>query len=257
MKTELIVFELGTNNFHYAIAETDILVDEVDYISAPIERESYAETGEISKSSLTLNMPNSFQFAENVLKTTLETPLLVTVYEVETDGYVGISKPFVIWRGRVAGKELNGDLISLQCDSVFSSLRRPGLRAKYEFNCRHTVFDHGCRLSEGVWRHNTEVVSVTGNNIKVESINGKTTDYLGGIIIDSISTEQRLIIAQDKTSLTVNRPFADIIVGSSVVLIPGCDGTREICKNKFKNHLNFGGWPYIPTVNPFGGSKIM
>ena len=45
-------------------------------------------------------------------------------------------------------------------------------------------------------------------------------------------------------------------VGDTIYLYPGCDRTLATCTAKFGNSANFGGFPFIPTKNPFGGSPI-
>jgi len=42
-----------------------------------------------------------------------------------------------------------------------------------------------------------------------------------------------------------------------VKIYPGCDRVRATCESKFDNLDNFGGFPWIPTKNPFGGSSIV
>ena len=41
------------------------------------------------------------------------------------------------------------------------------------------------------------------------------------------------------------------IAGGGVPVYAGCDKTRETCSAKFNNHLQHGGFPDIPLVNPF------
>jgi hypothetical protein len=50
--------------------------------------------------------------------------------------------------------------------------------------------------------------------------------------------------------------FDGIAVGQAVTLYPGCDHTTTTCDGKFSNLNNYGGFPHIPTKNPFGGSPI-
>ena len=50
-------------------------------------------------------------------------------------------------------------------------------------------------------------------------------------------------------------PF-DIQVGDDFQVFAGCDKRLTTCKNKFNNHINFQGFPYIPSqdqVTKFGG----
>ena len=49
------------------------------------------------------------------------------------------------------------------------------------------------------------------------------------------------------TSPLVAAPSA----GDTVALYPGYDGQAETASNTFNNYANFGGFPFIPTGNPF------
>jgi len=40
----------------------------------------------------------------------------------------------------------------------------------------------------------------------------------------------------------------------SVTLYPGCSHTIADCRDKFNNLVNFGGFPWIPSKNPFNNS---
>ena len=66
------------------------------------------------------------------------------------------------------------------------------------------------------------------------------------------------------TQITIQRmpyslitQFEDEGAGTAISLYPGCDHTRETCKAKFDNLLNYGGFDWIPAKNPMGGSSIV
>ena len=40
-------------------------------------------------------------------------------------------------------------------------------------------------------------------------------------------------------------------VGDAVALYPGYDGSAAMCINTFGNYNHFGGFPFVPTGNPF------
>ena len=69
--------------------------------------------------------------------------------------------------------------------------------------------------------------------------------------------DHRLILAQDGDDVTLLLPFAENIVGSTIVLLAGCDHSITTCDTKFSTPLdplsnvrNFGGFPFVPTKNP-------
>lgn len=72
--------------------------------------------------------------------------------------------------------------------------------------------------------------------------------------------DARLILSQSGDDLQLLLPFPDSILGSTVVILAGCDHTVTTCDSKFNtpsdpqsNVVNFGGFPFVPTKNPFEG----
>ena len=56
--------------------------------------------------------------------------------------------------------------------------------------------------------------------------------------------------------LTLSRAVPGLLTGAAITLYPGCDHTRATCAAKFANLDNFGGFPWIPTRNPFDGGSL-
>lgn len=68
-------------------------------------------------------------------------------------------------------------------------------------------------------------------------------------------TLRRFITAHTGDSLTL-LTAPGFPVGTAVQLFPGCDGSAAGWQALAGDVLNFGGQPYIPTINPFGPAKI-
>ena len=52
--------------------------------------------------------------------------------------------------------------------------------------------------------------------------------------------------------LTLLVPFVNNPVGQQIRCLAGCLLRLSVdCEAKFANVINFGGWPYVPTKNPF------
>lgn len=63
---------------------------------------------------------------------------------------------------------------------------------------------------------------------------------------------RRSIGSSSGTSVTLRTPILkQLPVGTRVSLYAGCTKLVDSCENKFKNYANFGGFPDIPTKNPF------
>ncbi|PQO22067.1 hypothetical protein C2I36_15045 [Rhodobacteraceae bacterium WD3A24] len=83
-----------------------------------------------------------------------------------------------------------------------------------------------------------------------------------------IDSEVMRITAIGETEMTVDRAIegstlAQHFPGTAIAFRPvvelarGCDLRRDTCEAKFNNLANFGGFPNIPGINPFGGSSIV
>ena len=71
------------------------------------------------------------------------------------------------------------------------------------------------------------------------------------------SGAMRFIVNHVGATLYLSRPFVEDISGQVIDIFPGCDHLRTTCAGKFANGDNFGGFPYIPNINPFGGTAIV
>lgn len=70
--------------------------------------------------------------------------------------------------------------------------------------------------------------------------------------------DHRLILSQSGDDVTLLLPFPETIVGSTVVLLAGCDHSITTCDTKFNtpedtlsNVINYGGFAFVPNKNPF------
>jgi hypothetical protein len=69
--------------------------------------------------------------------------------------------------------------------------------------------------------------------------------------------ELRMITAHSGNVVTLVDSVADLVVGATVTLWPGCSRTVNHCQNKFSNLANYGGLPYLPAKNPFSGDALV
>src|SRR5690606_11068300 len=56
--------------------------------------------------------------------------------------------------------------------------------------------------------------------------------------------------------LTVTHPVEELQALDDIYVFLGCKHTLEDCDTTFNNALNYGGWPYIPRLNPMGQSSV-
>lgn len=121
------------------------------------------------------------------------------------------------------------------------------------------LYGGACGASPITHRVQGAVSGVSGAAITVPSAAGFATGHFAGGYATWQAgglTEKRMIVAHAGDLVTLSAVPPGLSAGAAVMLYPGCDHTLVTCEAKFANSANFGGFPFIPTKNPFGGSPI-
>ena len=155
------------------------------------------------------------------------------------------------WKGRVVGAEVEGARILLNCESVFSTLRRAGVRAKYQRLCRHALYGRGCGLDIAQHLATLTVSAVSGATVTVPGAAASPDGwYRGGVL--RFGVQLGFIIGHVGATLTLSRPMSELaaaltdpaldpVTGTplpvTVDIAPGCDLRAETCAAKFGNLL--------------------
>lgn len=235
-----------------------VLDSDGSWVPAPIEFGDFNQTGELSKDPLQISLPRDDEFALLFLGGVPEQVTTLTVFK----GHQGdVSEEFVVyWKGRVVASDLRDDQLVLECENIFSSIKRPGLRARYQKNCRHALYSRGCNLNDYDFATIATATDVVGKVVIVPDADSSDSPdgYFTGGVLEMGNGDKCYITkheGQEITLLTLSSSLAEEIDesgSSNITLYPGCDHSRSTCQTKFDNLNNFGGFPWIPGKNPFG-----
>lgn len=248
---ELFAFSDGDTTWRYTSADRAVSAMTHTWASAPIGRGSIDETGEIHRAGLAVTLPITDAFARGFVSDQADRQVSVTMWsEAAEDDWA------VAWRGRVVGANISGEVVTLNCESVFTSMRRPGLRARFTKGCRHALYGRGCGLDLDAFDTASTVSAIAGLVITVPGANAQADGWWVGGMFRGPDSTTRMIVAHAGNNLTISRAIAGLAVSDAVLIYPGCDHTRGTCHTKFNNVLNYGGFPWIPQVNPFGGGSV-
>jgi uncharacterized phage protein (TIGR02218 family) len=234
------------------------------YAPTPIIAGEVSQTNEMAKDPLSIQFPRDNEFAQQFLGGVPEQITTVTVFRGhQTDGD-GEFRTY--WKGRVASASAEGDTVSLSCENIFTSMRRPGLRARYQKVCRHALYSAGCGALEADFAESVTATAVAGTIVTVTGIAPASAadGFFTAGTLKTASGELRYITKHEGSTLTLMYPLASLSEEvnessageASVTIYPGCDHTRSTCVDKFDNVENFGGFPWLPSKNPFGNSVI-
>ncbi|MCC5968782.1 MAG: phage BR0599 family protein [Pararhodobacter sp.] len=235
---------------------------------AAVAHGDVVQTSEIERGRLELTWPLSHPFARSFLAPLGSTPMTLTIFRGHEQV---LGETVAHWKGRVVGAEVEGQRILLQAESIFSTLRRAGVRAKYQRLCRHALYGRGCGLDIALHWQTGTVTLVSGNSVTVpEAAEHPGGWYRGGVL--RFGPQLGFITGHTGAGLALSRhmpelaaalatPEIDPDTGDPLPVLadiaPGCDLRAATCMAKFGNLLNFGGFPEIPGRNPLGGGSLV
>lgn len=256
---DLFKFTLGSDVWTFTSGSDPVTYLAEDYAPVPIARSRIDQKSEISKSGLSISVDIENTLAQQMLTTVNEEILSVIVFESSESGTAAI------WRGRVAAIQPEGQRLAFACESIFTSLRQPGLRAHYLRICRHALYSPNCGVDKADFEESgTATAHASGGRILTVSGLGAFADayFTGGMILDSAGA-YRWIVRHVGSTIELSRESAMVVseidtsASSAILLYPGCDLTRATCRDKFNNVINMGGFPWLPYKNPFDGTSIV
>lgn len=227
----------------------------------PIGNGDFNHSGDISRDKINIDFPRQHEFASQFISYSPEQMTTLSIFRTHiTDGDEEV---YLHWKGRVTSGKSDGKKITLQCDPIFSSLKRYGLRARYQRNCRHILFGRGCNLDKDQFKTAGTVTAVVSETVTVTEAAGQASGYYNGGMLETSDGVFQYIVSHSGTQVVLLRPLKSLFDEfdangtASVNLYPGCDRTTGTCDSKFDNVINHGGFKWIPNKNPIGGSSIV
>ena len=251
VRAELYTFELPGVTYRLTDFDEDVTFDGVTYTAAPVARGPVplVPLGKIRDVTVSLDLNSALARA---LRTNGIPPreIVVTIRAI----HIGDTGSRFVWRGFVALASTDEQYTRLtvpnRVDEALDCMI-PAVAAQRD--CPHMLYDAGCGVdaSTGGFILTPTVSSVDGTELVISSISSKPDQWARyGKVVRASDGEERSILAQVGTTLTLDVPFRELEVGDVLSVYAGCDHTIEACASKFSNVLNFGGDPEMPTGNP-------
>lgn len=253
---EVYDFARGDTHWRYTSAKASQLYQLLTWEAALIQRNQIEHTAEKGRSGLQITCARDFAIADLYRVQPPSDVITVTLHRF----HAGETSGAVIWMGRILNCEWSGSRAVLNCEPVSTSLARPGLRRLYQRQCPHVLYGPACRLDKADFAITATLTAASGVTIAATEFDAHPDGYFAGGFIEYMNTdgnvERRFITGHTGATLTINFPLAALAEGSQVTAYPGCDHALSTCSGKFANTDNYGGFPYIPSKNPFGGSAL-
>lgn len=251
MRTELYRFEEATSGGVTALTSgnREIIYNFETYEPTVMGRSDIEAVSELNKASLEVSLSINHSTAKRWATVVTEQTVTMVLY-IQNDGVTTIA-----WHGRISNVRIRGKKVILVIDSSVTLLKRTGLRKRYQRSCPYALYDKGCNLSKESFAVSATVSSMGGITIIVPEAATYADDHFSGGIIEAADGSLRYISSHTGDTLTLLRELPGLVTGA-VTIYPGCDRSRNVCSARFSNLDNFGGFPFIPLVNPFTLTSI-
>lgn len=239
--------------YRYTSSDRIVNIAGNDYAPIAITRSRLqAGTHEDENLSLDLEMPFDIDVVRDYAFAETPPSLELTVYRQQPSA---VGTNFVIyWKGKVRGFTVTDRKAKIQVPSVFSLALQGELpNVYYQTPCNHTLYSGRCGVLAADHGFAATIQAVLGTAITLTTSPTTTNDLAAGEIVNDRNGERRMILANSGNSVDIGYAFVDLIPGDTVMLYRGCNHSFETCRVKFDNVINFGGYPYIPSDNPFEG----
>lgn len=246
---EIYDFVRGTWDMYLTTRATELYIsDNQIYRPTSIKRSKIRHGEELNKDSITLTVPRGHDLAAQFVNIAPERSTSVTVRSMQRGQT--IAEAIVIFKGRVVGADPRGEVVEISCESVYTSMRRAGLRYRAELICQHALYSAGCGANQPAMRVDDTIAAISGTTLTM-NVTGTYADgwFSGGIL--EHDGDARFITAHSGNTIVLSRPLSGLGIGESVALYPGCDRTMSTCRTKFGNLNNNLSFAFIPQQNPF------
>ncbi len=254
---EIYEFSRGPEVYRYTTAQQDQLINGQVYTAFNIKRAKIEQNQDIGRNHISFKADRDLPFVQQYLSTPPTDIINVKIsrHHVSDDD----NETIIFWLGRVVNLKFTADTVDIRCEPIFTSLKRPTLRRLYQVTCPHLLYGPICTIDKDLYKVSGTLSFVSGTTIKAAQYSTKPDGYFsGGLLLWSINgvINKRFILTHTGDTLVINLPFPGVTPTNVLDAFPGCDHSLETCGSVFSNTLNYGGFPFIPKKNPFGGSPV-
>lgn len=248
---ELYLFQTQNQVWRFTSADVDKSYQGATYRPQVISRTNTSASSEVKGGHIKVVIPKDQAIAQLFIAFIPSTPLTLVIYR----GHDGEpeSEMKVAFTGRVLmGRFTTDDTCELDCAPDTEILKRNIATACFQRPCNRILFDAGCGLVNSDWRVSgtVQAISADGLTITIASCATKPDGWFNTGYLER-GVDRRMIVSHTGSQITLIHPMQGLAGAAAVFVYAGCDHTYSGCTTKFNNGVNFMGWEWIPSKNPF------
>ena len=257
---DLITFSIGTDNFRFTTTEDDIVVLSLTYDSVAITREVVEIGKEARTQTVSIKLPSTHPFAQKFIGVPPGQKTTCTIRTVHRGDLTDVRTEFT-GLVRTVGLDQLGAETEIHVMPLTGALLQVVPRFIFSGMCNHVLYDSGCGVLRSSFTHTG--VGATTSDARIITVSGldgaKGIGWATGGYCE-FNGDARGVFRQIATNqLVLPVPFKDDVGGQTISVYAGCDHEYDgDCApvgsgGKFNNQARFGGFPFVPTKNPFIG----
>lgn len=243
--------ELGV--FRYTSNNEQVTVNSETYIPLSDIKRSAIETSSLLDSAQTIDITIPITCPLAVTYNFLKMPLTLDVeIRVVHRGTNFDTDWKLIWGGESTKFPVSNNTATISTQSVIQSGLGSQLnQVLFQTPCNHNVYDLHCTLDPSLFTTTSTVTNIKNNVITVDDTDVADGVLAVGKLVNTRTGESRVIVSNIGKIVTIGYGFIDLVLGDTVEMVQGCDNAYSTCLTKFNNLINFGGFMFLPTTNPY------
>jgi hypothetical protein len=247
--------------FRYCTNDREIVAAGRIWTPCNITHGPIVSSGSLDKAPMDVIMPNDLPLGKQFIITPPSRQILLNIWRGHAlpNGFDDFVR---IWTGRVLAPTWREAELELSCEPVATSLKRIGLRRYYQYGCPHDLYGRICRVDKPTYTAIGAVIKLV--NARSVHVGFTTTPvpfdhtrFIGGTFRYDPNSGQKALrtivgISPDTGGYRIElmAAISGIQVGTPITMSYGCKHNWENCL-LFNNTPNYGGFPNIPTKNPY------
>ncbi len=236
----------------------------VTYKAIAIERDEVQATGTMDRATIDVRTSDDSALAD--LFRLYPPSHVVTL--VLRQGHAGDPDEqfLVAWSGRVTAFNSDENEARFTCEPISTSLKRIGLRRRWQRGCPHWLYGPQCKASKEAATETHVVLAVLGAQLTFAedwTEDPRKAKFQGGLaewtLGDGRNEIRTILRSNEDGTIILGGPATGLEAGDSVALSLGCNHLAGValqpegdCGPLHDNILNFGGQMWIPFKSPVG-----
>ena len=263
---ELYLIE-GPSTYRYTSGSKEYTYEGAIYYPVPISRSAPVVNQNESSGGFSIKFPFNNPFVQLFLQGAPPAPFTIAIFQVHLSDSDAEVVP--LWKGEVSGVKFADTKATVNVSGLMQRLASQVPRQTFSWTCDHVLYGNRCKVIQDNFTYDFELTGVLDNGLRLTLnddaqgnpasaiISADSTFFQGGVLRVGLEEgSQRMLLTMAETTpgnydARLLIPLTDIEVGDAVSISAGCDRSLQTCAGRFSNSRNYGGFPFIPTLNPF------